>query len=53
MRSVLAELEAATEAGDQPDLAPELEATRKQLDAMLAEPDQEDEDEGEDAGPDD
>jgi tetratricopeptide (TPR) repeat protein len=48
MRSVLAELEAATTTGDQADLAPELEATRKQLDAMLAEPD-EDEDEDEDA----
>ncbi len=49
MRSVLAELEAATAAGDPADLAPELEATRQQLDAMLAEPDQEDADEDEGA----
>jgi len=43
MRSVLAELEAATAAGDPADLAPELEATRKQLDAMLADPGGDDE----------
>jgi tetratricopeptide (TPR) repeat protein len=46
MRSVLAELEAATAAGDPADLTAELEATTKQLDAMLAEP----EDEAEGAG---
>ena len=43
MRSVLAELEAATAAGDPADLAAELEATRKQLDAMLADPGGDDE----------
>jgi tetratricopeptide (TPR) repeat protein len=45
MRSVLAELVCATAAADSEDLTVELEATRKQLDAMLAEPDDEDEDE--------
>jgi tetratricopeptide (TPR) repeat protein len=48
MRSVLAELECATAAADSEDLTVELEATGKQLDAMLAEPDDEDEDEATD-----
>jgi tetratricopeptide (TPR) repeat protein len=43
MRAVLAELEAATAAGDPADLTAELAATVEQLDAMLAEPDDEDE----------
>jgi len=53
LRSVLAELEAATAEGDPADLTAELEATRKQLDAMRAEPDDADEDEGADEGADD
>jgi tetratricopeptide (TPR) repeat protein len=47
MRAVLDELEAATAAADAPDLTAEQEATSKQLDAMLAEPDDEDDEDDE------